>query len=170
MDAPKLISELVEGENLFDSRGYSIVKVTKAGVAQELKLPIKSTGVAEFQEQLSGKAPRPPVKRELIKKNSPEGQMLGLTHDALRTVFDTTDEKYIDLLDRHNREFTWEVVVFALDVSWKKKDGSEVSTYEEKKKILQQNGITGNHTNQIFRDVQALTQLRRNQEDFLPES
>ena len=170
MSDPQLISQLVEGENLFDSRGYSIVRVTKAGVPQDLKLPIKSTGVAEYREKLSGQAPRPPVKHEVIKAASLEGQLLGLKKDALRTVFDATDETYIDRLDKHNREFTWKVAVFALDLEWKRKDGSAVESFEEKKQILQANGISMNQINQIFRDVKALTTLKGDQEDFLPES
>jgi len=169
MDA-ELISELVDGQNLFDSRGYSIIKVTKAGDEKLLKLPIKSTGVAEFQEQLAGKAPRPPVTFEVVKKGSPEGKVLGLTHDKLVHVFDATDEKYIDALTKHNQDFSWQIVVFALDIEWKKKDGTICQSYEEKKAVLKSNGITGNHVDQIFMDVRALTELRRSQEDFLAES
>ena len=166
MDA-ELISELVEGQNLFDSKGYSIIKVTKAGEEKFLKLPIKSTGVAEFQESLSGKAPRPPVTFEVIKKGSPEGRALSLTHDRLIHIFDTTDEKYVDALNKHNQEFSWQVVVFAVDVEWKKKDGTLCQSYEEKKAILKSNGITGEHVSQIFKDVQRLTTLQGDQEDFL---
>lgn len=166
----ELISELVEGQNLFDSRGYSVVKVTKNGEIKLLKLPIKSTGVAEFQESLSGKAPRPPVTFEVVKKNSPEGKALGLTHDRLVHVFDTTDEKYVDALSKHNQEFAWQVVIFALDLEWKKKDGSICQTYEEKRAVLKSNGITGNHVDQIFIDVKRLTELQGEQEDFLAGS
>jgi hypothetical protein len=169
MDA-ELISQLVEGENLFDSRGYSVVKVTKEGEEKFLKIPIKSTGVAEFERQLAGTAPRPPVKHEVIKADSPEGQLLGLKKDALRAVFDAADEKYVDALDRHNREFTWKVAVFGIDVEWKRRDGALVTDLEEKKAILQANGISSHQINRIFKDLRNLTRLREDQEDFLPES
>jgi hypothetical protein len=167
-EQPKRISELIEGEKLFDSSGFSLVKVTKDGSEEFLELPIKSTGVAEFQEELQGKAPRPPVKKELIKKGSKEGKGLGLVHHKLMQVFDNTDENYIDALEKHNQDFIWQIVVFALDIAWKKKDGAQAATFEEKKGILKSTGITGHHTDQIFRDVQKLTRIQEEQEDFLP--
>jgi len=163
------ISELIENQGVFDSRGYSIVKVTKAGVEEKLKLPIKSTGVAELMEELSGKAPRPPVTKELVKKNSPEGRELGLPHDKMVLVFDTTDEKYIDALEKHNQEFNWRVSIFALDINWKLEDGAEAETYEEQKRILQSNGITWHHIEKIAKDVRELTQFVEDREDFLSE-
>ena len=164
---PTRISELIEGEKTFDSYGFSLIKITRDGVEQLLELPIKSTGVAEFQEELTGKAPRPPVKKEVIKKDSPEGKALGLDEDRLMQVFDNTDEVYIDALEKHNQEFIWRIVVFALDIAWKKKDGIPVFTFEEKKAILKSTGITGSHTNQIFKDVMALSRVQGAMEDFL---
>lgn len=165
-----LISELVENQNLFDSSGYSVLKVTKSGVTKKLKLPIKSTGVAEFQAELSGKAPRPPVRFETIKKGSKEGQLLGLRHDRMVQIFDETDEAYINAFEEHNQNFIWRVVVFAIDLAWTKADGAKAKTFEEKRQILKTNGLTMHHATRIFRDVQNLTQLREDQEDFLPES
>ena len=146
------------------------MKLTLNGVEKPLELPIKSTGVAEFQEELIGKAPRPPVKKEVIKKDSPEGKALGLDEDRLMQVFDNTDEAYIDALEKHTQELVWQIVVFALDTegsSWKKKDGTEATTFEEKKAILKSTGITGSHTNQIFKDVMALSRTKEATEDFL---
>lgn len=165
---PKRISELIEGDKLFDSSGFSLVKITIDGKEEFLELPIKSTGVAEFQEKLQGRAPRPPVKKELIKKDSKAGKELGLIHHKLMQVFDNTDEDYIDALEKHNQDFIWQIVVFALDIAWKKKDGAQAATFEEKKEILKSTGITGHHTDQIFKDVQKLTRIQEEQEDFLP--
>ena len=173
---PTRISELIEGEKTFDSYGFSLVKIThteviegvgNVSVEQLLELPIKSTGVAEFQEELTGKAPRPPVKKEVIKKDSLDGKLLGLNEDRLMQVFDNTDEAYIDALEKHNQGFIWRIVVFALDIAWKKKDGTEAATFEEKKAILKSTGITGSHTDQIFKDVMALSRMQGAMEDFL---
>ena len=164
---PRRISELIEDDKLFDCSGYSLIKVTKNGEEQLLELPIKSTGVDELQEQLSGKAPRPPVKKVMIKKGSPEAKEIGLTHDKFEQIFDNTDQDYIDALDQHNKNFLWQVVIFALDMILKKKDGSEAKTFEEKKAILKSSGITLNHVNQIFKDVESLTKLQEGREDFL---
>ena len=164
---PKRISELIQGEKTFDSYGFSLLKITHNGVEELLELPIKSTGVAEFQEELTGKAPRPPVKKEVIKKDSLEGKVLGLDEDRLTQVFDNTDEVYIDALEKHNQDFIWQIVIFALDIAWKKKDGTDAAIFEEKKTILKSTGITGTHTNQIFKDVMALSQMQGAREDFL---
>ena len=149
---PRRISEFVEGERIFDSTGFSLVKLTLNGIEEPVELAIKSTGVAEFQEELTGKAPRPPVKKEVIKKDSIEGKLLGLDEDRLMQVFDNTDEDYIDALEKHNQDFVWRIVVFALVGSWKKKDGTEATTFEEKKAILKSTGITSSHTDQIFKE------------------
>jgi len=162
-----LVSELIEDGNLFESKGYSHVKVTKNGEKKPLRLPIKSTGVAEYQQELSGKAPRPPVMRQLVRKDSPQGKELGLSHDQVMIVFDTTDEKYIDDLTAHQVDFAWKIAIFALDISWKKKDGSEAKAYEDKKKILQSNGITNAQINRIYKDVNDLTQFEADRQDFL---
>jgi len=167
---PRRISELIEDEKLFDSTGFSLVKVTKEGKEEFIELPIKSTGVDELQAQLSGKAPRPPVKRLLIKKGSPEAKEMGLQHNKFEDVFDNTDEEYITALEQHNNNFLWQTVIFALDLALKKKDGSAASTFKEKKAVLKSNGITLEHANQIFMDVKKLTQLQEDREDFLSES
>lgn len=164
------ISELVAGESLFDSRGFTIVKVTKAGVVEKKRLPIKSTGVAEFQEELSGKAPKPPRTFERIKKNSKEGQAMGLKHDQMMTVFDTTDDAYIDALEKHTQYFMWQVAVFALDIKWKKDDKSAAATFEEKREILKTNNISGHQIDKIYTDVQLLTQFAEDRQDFLSGS
>jgi len=164
------ISELVENKGLFDSRGYTLLKVTKDGIEETLELPIKSSGVSEYMEMLEGEAPRPPVTRKMVKKNSPEGRELGLPHDQMVLVFDNTDDDYIDALNKHNREFNWRVAIFALDIKWTMQGGREAAAYEEKKQVLETNGITLNHVNKIFRDVDALTQFAEDREDFLSAS
>jgi len=163
----KRISELIEGNGFFNSNGFSVIKVTKDGKESLVELPIRSTGVAEFQEELRDKAPKPPVRKEIIKKDSPEGKALGLTHHKFQQVFDTTDEEYLALLEAHNQDFIWKVIIFALDISLKKKDGTEANSFESKKRILQSTGLTGAHANQIFKDVQALTKVEDKDTDFL---
>ena len=161
------ISELVAGKNLFDSRGFTIIRVTKDGEPQKRKQPIKSTGVAEFQEELSGKAPKPPRTFERIKKNSKDGQAMGLKHDQMMTVFDTTDDDYIDALEKHTQYLLWQVAVFALDIKWTKADGTEAKDFEEKKEVLKTNNISGHQVDKIYTDVQLLTQFQEDRQDFL---
>jgi|GEM_PF-1664788 len=164
------ISELVADGLLFDSKGFTVIKVTKDGDEKKLRLPIKSTGVAEFQEELSGKAPKPPQTFERIKKNSEQGKAMGLKHDQMMVVFDNTDNDYIDALEKHNQEFSWQIAVFALDINWKKKDGLLAESFEDKRDILKSNNITGHQINKIYKDVSLLTQFEEDRQDFLSEN
>lgn len=164
------LSKLVEGGDVFDSHGYSKVKVTKDGIEEPLIVPIKSAGVHEYMEQLEGRAPRPPVIRETVKADSKEGKALGLTEDMVVQVFDNTDEDYVNALNEHNRDFTWRVIAFAIDIDWEMSDGSTAETFEQKKKILQDNGITWNQVQKIAKDVRSLTEFEEDRIDFLPVS
>jgi len=172
MDQETVFS-LIEGGGFFESKGFSKIKITSVEnnevIEKIISLPIKSTGVAEYQENLRGKAPKPPVTRQLVKKDSPEGKELGLPHNSMTIVFDTTDEAYIDALEKHNQEFIWQVAIFALDIEWKKRDGSIAETYEDKKKVLQSNNITGHHIDKIYKDVRWLTDFKEGEDDFLSD-
>ena len=172
-NAIEIISELIEGEGRFDSRGYSKVKLTKIikgrPVVKPVELPIKSTGVAEYQEKLRAKAPAPPVTKEFIKKGSPEGKALGLPHDRIVQTYDLTDQKYVDELDDFQRELNWRVAIFALDMVLRKADKSVAETYEEQKQVLKTSGITLFHINKILRDVNDLTMFAEDRQDFLSE-
>jgi len=167
---PRRISELVEDEKLFDSTGFSLVKITKEGKEEFLELPIRSTGVDELQAELSGNAPKPPIKKVYIKKGSQEAKEMGLQHSKWEQVFDNTDEDYVTALEQHSNDFLWRTVIFALDLILKKKDGAEAKTFKEKKAVLKSNGITVAHANQIFSDVTKLTALQEDREDFLSGS
>jgi len=169
-----VISELIENDGLFDSRGYSRIKLTKIvggeAVVQAVKLPIRSTGVAEYQEKLKAKTPAPPVTKEFVKKGSPEGKALGLPHDRIIQMFDTTDQKYIDELDSFQQELNWRVAIFALDMVFKNKDGTIAEEYEDKRRVLKTSGITMAHINKILKDVNDLTLWAEDRQDFLSEA
>jgi len=164
------ITELIDGESVFESHGYAKIKVTREDTAKKIRLPIKSSGVAEFQEKLAAKAPKPPTTFEMIQKGSDEGKAMGLKHHQKSIVFDLTDESYIDAMEEHNNDFTWRVAVFALDLSWKKKDGKKADSYEEKKAILQSAGLTMYQMADIMKAVNKLTMFAGEQEDFLSET
>jgi len=161
------VSELVAGGSLFESRGYSVVKVTKAGKERLLNLPIKSTGVAEYEQKLRGNEPKPPQTFERIKKTSPEGRAMGLPHDMMMIVANSQDPAFVNELAEFNRELGWKIAVFALDLAFKDKNGNSVEDLDQKKKILQDNGITDHQSFQIFNDVQDLTRIAEEQADFL---
>ena len=167
----EVISELIENQGIFESRGYSDLKVSKIidgkPEIKNVRLPIKSTGVAEYQEKLKSKTPAPPTTKILVKKNSPEGKDLGLPYDRMVQTYDLTDERYVDDLEKFNQDMNWRIAIFALDVILKKTDGSLAETYEEKKRVLQSSNITGHHILKILKDVHELTSWAEDRQDFL---
>jgi len=164
---PEVVSELVAGQKLFESWGHSTVKVTRDGKAAELNLPIRSKGVSEYEEILKDKAPEPPKTYKMIKKDSEAGMAAGLKHDQMMITYDAADEKYIEALGEHNIEYFWRVVIFAIDMPFRDKNGDLVTDYEGKKKILQSNGVAGHHINKMFQDIKNLTNLTEEEADFL---
>ena len=164
------VSELVSGQNLFESNGLTRLKVTKDGKPEILEFKIKSTGAADYIDSLMEQAPEPPKRIETIKKGSKEGQALGLKHSEMHVKYDHTDPEYVKELDDHNQKFIWRVAIFALDTKWTKTDGSQAESFDEKVEILKDNGIHGHHIDQIYEDAVALTQHSEDKQDFLSDS
>lgn len=173
----KTISQLVENDAIFQCKGYSEIVVayrdkddngnpcTKSKV---VRVPIKTAGVLEFQEQIASEAPAPPVTRRMVKAGTDEAASFGYEQDTELITFDTTDQTYVDALDRHTKDFIWRVAVFAIDVEWKLKGGT-ADSYEKKKQILQSSGISGPQLDKIYKDIIGLAQFREDREAFLSE-
>lgn len=161
------VAAIAEGEELFHSRGASLVKVTRGGETRLLEIPIRTAGVGELMEDLARRSPRPPVKREWIRKDSPEGRALKLHQDRLVQLLDLADEGYVRALADHERAFVWAVAVQALDVAFHDAHGRPVDDPERKKAILQAAGLTADHLAKILGDVRRLTRLAEEEEDFL---
>lgn len=164
------ITELVENQSLFLSRGFSQIKITRDGKPVAVSIPIRSTGVDEYHERIKDQAPRPPVIIRFYKAGSKEAEALGVQTDVKVCEFDYTDKDFVDANDAYFREFPWKLVVYALDMTLKKADGAPAETYEEKKRVLQSNGITGSHVDQILKDIRELTKFTEEQTDFLSKS
>ena len=165
----RLVSELIDdGANLFESHGYCVVKVTEAGEAKKIKLPITSRGVSDLMDELRAKAPTPPVKTEDIDPESKEGEDLEAPGLIRRVTFDFTDPEYLRQSEKHNQEFLWQVVIKGLEISWKTKDGTGIEDYEQRKSLLKSKGLAYSQLLKIFKAVQGLTRFQEDREDFLP--
>ncbi len=175
------ISELVQGEMLFESRGYSVVKVTEQGakidaktevrtpvnIEKLIRIPIKSTGVTESHEKLKAKEPRPPIITEFVKKGSPEGRAQGLTQNTLFRGPDSTDQTYVDAFSAYMQDLQWRLALFAIDVELKMAGGAVAETEADKMAVLKSIGLTGNHINKIVADVTSLSQYSEDREENL---
>ena len=165
--AAQRLTAIVDGDELFHSRGLSVVKVTRDGQTALLEIPIRSAGVSELMDELSRRAPRPPVKRELVRRDSPEGRALRLSRDTVVRMPDLSDESYQQALAGHEREFVWAVAVQALDLKFKDRQGGAVDDPERKRQMLQAAGLTREQLARIVRDVRDLTRLADEETDFL---
>ena len=165
------IAEIVEGDELFVGRGYSIVKTTRrvldesgdptgASETVGIRLPIKSSGAQEYIDALSKIAPKPPT-------ITVDGAEIGKKSGELYRVFDVTDEKYLEALDQHMQDVTFKVVAFALDVPIRDADGGDVKTIDEKEKILKRLNLTSHQVEEIADDIRRLTMITDERADFL---
>ncbi len=168
--APRQRLEAVRaGQALFDSRGLSRVKVTREGRPVVLEVPIRSTGVWELMESLARQAPRPPVKAEWAAADSPLGRRLGLDRDRAVLLFDVTDPDYLARLADHHQEVLWQVLLAAIDAPFLDETGGPVEDYAARRRMLVGAGLTEQQAGKIFRDVQSLSRLEEETEDFFSE-
>ena len=147
------LSDLIDNATgaAFESRGVSRVKATKGGKPIILEVPIRSRGVAEFQDKLSVSAPVPPSKLEKI-----DGKP--------QRVPDLSDAGYIKEYDKYWQDLVWKVVAYAIDLEqWRD------ASIEEKIQRLKDNGLTGHQLDQIYDDLQELTKFTEGELDFLSD-
>ena len=163
------LDQLVEGNRIFDSKGFSHLKVTHKGQVRRLVIPIKSNGVSEMIDEFErSKKPTPPKKRELVKKDSDTGREMRLTKNEWVWVHDLTDEAYVADTEKYQRELGLKMVMMGLDLPIRDKEGNEIVDDDRRLQILKEMGLTGEHLNQLVGDIQSLTQWQEDKEtDFL---
>ena len=159
------VTELVEGKPIFESEGTCKLKITKEGVVQALILPIRSTGVAELIDSFTKKAPRPPVKNQLVQPDSGMGKEMRLARKQWVKMLDFSDPGYVEAKDKHDQDLGLAIMLQGLSLEIKGKDGNVVTDADQKVKILKGLGMTGEQFTQVVRDIQALTQWDEERED-----
>jgi len=164
---PPVLTEFVVGETSFLSRGYATIKLTQDDEEKLLKLPIKSIGIMELQEELRKDEPRPPEKTVVIKAESPQGKILSLERDTPIISLDMSDPEYRRAAEEFRKDFMWRTVIMGLDMRFKDSDGKPITDPERIKEVLQASGITGHHLDQIIVDINRLTARREARADFL---
>jgi len=166
-DWPRQRVEAIQaGEALFDSRGVCRVKITRQDAPAILEVPIRSTGIWELMERLSRQAPRPPVRAEWMTADSNLGRQLGLSRDGPVLLFDTADPDYLTRLAAHHREVLWQVLLAGIDLPLLDAAGQAVSDPAEQRRILEEAGLSEHQAEKIFKDIQVLTRLEEEAEDF----
>lgn len=160
------ISSFADAGNIFESTGYSIIRITQDGKPRNIKIPIRTKGVDEVRRKLSREAPEPPVITRTIQAESDEGKALGLEEDQDRKLFDLTDKAYVEATIKHGERVLWESVIQGLNVTWP----AGCDSFDDKKNLLISKGITNNQLTDLFKDILKLTVHQEGREDFLPEN
>ena len=160
----KTIDSFVDVGNIFESTGFSIIRITKNGKPENMRIPIKTGGVDELRRRLGKEAPLPPVITETIEADSPEGVEMGIEEDQLQRIFDYTDKEYGEKMEKHIERVVWALVIQGLRVKWP--EGCD--SYGKRKNIMLSKGITHNQVEKLFKDIEALTKSQEDREDFLP--
>ena len=165
------ITRLKEGEAIFESNGISNVKITKDGKVKTLVFSIRSTGVAELIDKYAERAPRPPVKNELVQADSWMGRQMKLGKKQWVKILDTTDPDYVAAKEKHDQDLGMAIMLQGLDVELMDKNDKPVTDGEQQVKILKSLGMTTAQFMQIVRDIQDLTEWAERQEtSFFDES
>ena len=168
------VTEFIEGQPIFESKGISLVKITKViqdddgkpiNQISTLRIPIKSSGVDELVKEFGKESPKPPVVNKVIKPGTDLAKQLGMTEKGWVQGFDLTDPEYIKTLDEHNRLLGMKVVLKGLAVIIKDKEGNIVEDDNEKVRILRGMGLTGEQFTQIANDISMLTKWEEVRED-----
>ena len=168
IENPPIITQFVLGENLFQSDGFSIIKVTKAGKSVNFSVPIKSIGIVELRERLEVDAPKPPRKLRKVLKGSELAKELGIEKDTHVEVFDFTEVTYLEKSKEFRTSMFWQIVIMAINAEFVEKDSGVVITdMDKKKEALMNSGITAQHLDQILMDVMRLTSDAEGTADFL---
>jgi len=181
---PKLrqivISKLRAGEQPFLAWGYSLLKVTQLvqdpadpenfiPEEVEVKVPIKSIGVAEVTERISRKAPIPPIRKEYIRPGSEDAKALGLNSPRLVEVENFADPDYKEKLRNYNQESIYKMILAGLAMDIETADGvtvvqsndirSATTVIDEDKAVmvLKGQGLSNEHFDQLYSDIKALT-------------
>ena len=151
------LTQITEGGSEFMSQGYSNIKATKKGKIENVRIPIKSTGVTELIEEFKRNEPSPPAKAVLVKKDSEEGKGMKLSEDKWVKMPDFTDAKYIEKREKFEGDLGIAILAKGVDIPFVNKKGEEVTDPDEKVSILKSKGLSSDQFTQIVNDIRSLT-------------
>lgn len=164
------VTELVEDSDIFESKGFSFLKITQGRKVRKLKIPIKSSGVAELIDEYNEHAPKPPTISKVIYPNTPIAKELGITKKQHVKTFDLTDSDYVKKKEKHDSDLGIKIVLKGLDLVLKYKSDDVIESEDDKVKVLMKLGMSGSHFSQLVNDITNLTKWQEEQEtDFLQE-
>jgi hypothetical protein len=165
------LTSLKEDEAVFESKGISRVKVTRAGIVEVIEVPVRSTGVSELVDAFSRNAPKPPLVNELVEPDSEIGRAQGLTKKKWIKIPNIADEDYLRKKEKHDSDLGIAVMCQGLDLEITDREGHVATTDDEKVRILKQTGMTAEQFVQIIKDIRELTEWSEEQQtDFFAQS
>jgi len=156
------VTKFRAGDRLFQSNGYSYVKVTRDGRAAVLRLAIRSTGLTEVMDKLRAMEPAPPTTAHYVSWDSEHGKALRMTPaEGRRWVYapNLADPEYKRKIEAYNKDLTLETINQALVGDFEDEQGQPVTDRAGKARILEGMGIAPEQFNQLVQDIKRLTEL-----------
>ena len=162
------LDSLTEGSNVFESKGKSILKVTKNNIVKKLEIPIKSSGVSEIIDKMKSKSPKPPTIYKVVYPDDVAYKELGLTRKQHIKTVDLTDDKYLKEKEEYETDLGLKIVLQGIDLPIKNRSGELVEDEDLKIDILKNMGLSGEQFSQLVFDISSLTDWKEEKEnDFL---
>lgn len=152
------LTSLKEGSDIFQSHGYSYVKITRDGKSKALKVPIKSSGVTELIEEWKKNEPKPPIADVLVQKDSEQGKQMKLTEKKWIRMPNLADPAYLEALEAYQANLGIAIVLKGLALQMLDKEGKEVTDPDKKIAILRGMGLSGPQFTQVVEDIRAMTE------------
>lgn len=159
------LTELAEGRSLFESKGFSLVKVTHEGKTKALKIPIKSSGISELIDTFQNQAPTAPGRKAKVEKGSDMASDLGISKTQWVWISDYSDPDYIEAKQKYDSDLGIEIVLHGIDLPIKDREGNVVTERSKKISILRGMGISSEQFSQIVKDISSLTKWEDEKED-----
>lgn len=154
----------------FTSWGYCDLKITRGGITQKIRVPIKSIGISDVTEALEQNAPTPPSSFDLFKKDTPEARGInGGRHDVKIQVINEADQHYLALRRKHEREVGQLFVMYGLALDVKDENGEVViqgsniniptviTDRDKAIKALKRLGLSQTHYTELMTAIRNLT-------------
>lgn len=175
------LSRLKAGEQPFLAWGYSYLKKMELVEDPEnpgeyieeevqIKIPIKSVGVSEVSDRIARKAPTPPTYKDYVKMGTEEAKALGLTHPKICIFENYSDPEYKEALRKHGQRTVYAAVLAGLAMDIEDADGrlvveanghnkpTKIVDEDRAIEILKEQGISNAQFDQLYEDIQHLTQ------------
>ena len=183
------IGKLKAGEQPFLAWGYSYLKTTQVvedpehpgELTQEeveLKIPIKSVGVAEVTDRIARRAPVPPTSKRYIRPGDEDYKALGLKQPTIIVEENYADPDFKEQMRIHTQRTVYSSILAGLAMDIVESDDTvvlrcnghnkptEIINEDRAIAILKEQGISNAQFDKLYEDIQSLTMKEKERVDL----